>query len=397
MKKFQIPHYYKNKSALEFTKCFKYDKYEILYIIIRHLFKEISLAKNEQIPISYIKKFNIKNLSFPLTYVNLQKLIRQNKHLPISINVICDVEGEISNLGTISNEKCKKKNILHLLMFKTDTSIYSLDPLFSKFDINKKLKIQSQNHFFYKIKNVQKLLNYRDYVMSDRKIKSSQRHFYCEKCFLRFYSKIKMQNHFITCNDNQTLLYPEEGATLAFSNDNRSSKIPVLGFCDFESVLQRNCERSHCSQCNKDECQCNVSKTQDINQHRPIGYSILFVDSEDKVFFQEEYAGEDCLKHFYKRLEHYEEVVDDQKKLFRNVNQINATQDEWKLYHKAKECYICGTSFVKDNSRLRKVVDHNHVSGKIIGAAHSLCNFKRQAPYHTPIFSTTCRGKLIYF
>ena len=118
MEKFQIPQYYKNKSALEFKKCSKYNKYEVLYIIIRHLFKEISLAKNEQIPSSYIQKFKIKKLSFPLTYENLQKLIRQNKHLPISINVLCDVEGEISNLGIISNEKCKNKNILHLLMFK---------------------------------------------------------------------------------------------------------------------------------------------------------------------------------------------------------------------------------------------------------------------------------------
>ena len=92
--------------------------------------KKFLLQKNHQIPLSYIKKFNIKKLSFPLTYASLQKLIRQNKHLPISINVLCDAQGEICNLGTISNEKSKNKNILHLLMFKTDTSVYSLDSLF---------------------------------------------------------------------------------------------------------------------------------------------------------------------------------------------------------------------------------------------------------------------------
>ena len=206
-----------------------------------------------------------------------------------------------------------------------------------------------------------------------------------------------MQNHFITCNDNQRLLYPNKGETLKFTNVTRSSKVPVLGFCDFESVLQRNSERSHCSQCNKDECQCNVSKTQDINQHRPIGYSILFVDSEDTVFFQEEYAGEDCVKHFFERLKHYEKVVEKQKKKFRKVSEINATEDEWEMFYEANECYICKKPFVNNHLKLKKVVDHDHVSGKIIGAAHSLCNFKRQAPFHTPIFFHNAQGQVIIF
>ena len=389
---FKIPPYYKNKSALEFENNIKYDKYAVLYIIIRHLYKEFSFAKNQEIPLSYMKKFNIKNLTFPLTYDSLQKLIKQNKHMPISINVLCDAEGAISNLGIISNEKCKKKNILHLLMFKTDTTANSVDSIFKNFNNDIKLKKILQNHYFYKIKNVQKLLNYRDYIISNKKIKSSQRHYYCEKCFLRFYSKTKKQNHFMSCNDNQTLIYPNKNTKLAFSNVTRSSKVPVLGFCDFESVLQRNCERLHCKQCNKDECQCNASKTQDINRHRPIGYSILFVDSKDNVFFQEEYAGEDCVKHFFKRLKHYQRIVEDQKKIFRKVSQIKASQDEWRLIHKAKKCYICNKPFVNNDLKFRKVVDHDHVTGKIIGAAHSLCNFKRQAPFHTPIFFHNAQG-----
>ena len=239
---------------------------------------------------------------------------------------------------------------------------------------------------------MQKLLNFRDYILSHKKIKSSQRNFYCEHCFLRFRSENKKQSHVETCNDNQKLLYPKKGTTLSFSNVNRTTKVPVLGFCDFESVLQRNCERSHCKQCKKDECQCNVSKTDDINYHRPIGYSILFVDSKDKVFFQEEYAGEDCVKHFFKRLKYYQKVVEDQKKILRKVSQINATSTEWKSFHKAKKCYICNKPFAIDNFKYKKVVDHDHVSGKILGAAHSLCNLQRQAPFRTPIFFHNAQG-----
>ena len=392
MENFEIPHYYKNKSALEFEKNEEYNKHKVLYIIIRHVYKEIAYAKGHQIPISYVKKFNLKKISFPLNYANLQKLIKQNKHIPIRINVLCDINGAISNLGIISNNKKKNENILYLLLFKTDTSNTSVETIFQKNNKYKKFKFPTQNHYFFKIKNVQKLLNFRDYILSHKKIKSSQRNFYCEHCFLRFRSEIKKQNHFETCNDKQKLVYPIKGDTLAFSKVTRTTKIPVLGFCDFESVLQRNCERSHCKQCKKDECQCNVSKTEDINLHRPIGYSILFVNSKDKVFFQEEYAGDDCVKHFFKRLKYYEKVVEDQKKIFRKVSQINATSTEWKSYHKTKKCYICNKPFANDNFKYKKVVDHDHVSGKILGAAHSLCNFQRQAPFRTPIFFHNAQG-----
>ena len=347
MANFEIPPYFKLKSSLEYENNINYNTYQVLYIIIRHLFTELAFAKNDQIPESYVKKFNIKNLQFPLTFNGLQKLIKQNKHLPLSINVICDAEGTISNLGIISNEKNKNRNVLQLLMFKTDTSNNSIDPVFQKFEQTKKLEIMPQIHYFYKIINVQKLLNYRDYIMSNKKIKNSQRNSYCENCFLKFRSKTKMIKHYKTCVDNQNLIYPKEGAKLAFSNGTRSYKVPVLGFCDFESVLQRNSERMHCNQCNKDECQCNVSRTQNINEHRPIGYSIMFVDSQNKVFFQESYAGVDCVKHFFKRLKHYEQVVDKQKQIYKKVDQISATSKEWDLYDMTEKCHICKKTFFK--------------------------------------------------
>ena len=50
----------------------------------------------------------------------------------------------------------KKKNILHLLMFKMDTSANSIDLLFQTFNKNEKLKISSQVHYFFKIKKCTK-------------------------------------------------------------------------------------------------------------------------------------------------------------------------------------------------------------------------------------------------
>ena len=68
----------------------------------------------------------------------------------------------------------------------------------------------------------------------------------------------------------------------------------------------------------------------------------------------------------------------------------------WEMYHQAKECHICGGHF-EDRKNFRKVVDHDHVTGLMVGAAHSLCNLQRQGqgPYHTPIFFTMLKGKII--
>ena len=77
MEFFEIPLYFKKKSALEYDDKIKYNKFQVLYIIIRHLFSELAFAKNNQIPNSYVNKFKLKGLTFPLSFNGLQKLIKK--------------------------------------------------------------------------------------------------------------------------------------------------------------------------------------------------------------------------------------------------------------------------------------------------------------------------------
>ena len=62
------------------------------------------------------------------------------------------------------------------------------------------------------------------------------------------------------------------------------------------------------------------------------------------------------------------------------------------MYRKAKVCHICGGQFKNESRSYRKVLDHDHVTGKIMGAAHSLCNLTRSGPFHTPIFFHNPQG-----
>ena len=385
-----VPVCFKNHRALEYVEDEEYHDYYVLDIIIRHLFEECS--RFEQIPSSYIEKFNLQNVSFPLSFDGLKTLVEANPQLPITINVLCHDETVISNLGIISNEK-KAVRVLHLLMFVQKNSTNVVDSVFLSEDEESDSQFD-QSHFFYKILDVRKLLNFRRWKLNlNKKNNNPQKNFYCEKCFLRFRSKHKKNRHSNVCENGQEVEYPRENDKLRFFHRENLDKLSVIGFCDFESVLQRLGERRHCEQCDKEECECNISVTQDINAHRPVGYSILFVDHLEEVFYQEEYAGTDCVKHFYDRLPAYEKIVHNRRQAFQK--KIKASLEEWKAYEEAETCHVCQLPFGNTKNE-KKVLDHDHVTGKIVGAAHSICNLNRQPPYKTPIFFHNAQGYVFF-
>ena len=120
----EIPRDLKRSNCLEWKT--RYDKFNFLYLYIRHLFSEetVSIVDFRQMPIKYLKKFNIKGFKFPLQFCNLKKILNKNSHLPISISVFYESEGQVSKLGFFTNKNNhRNKNILNLLMIKYDPEI----------------------------------------------------------------------------------------------------------------------------------------------------------------------------------------------------------------------------------------------------------------------------------
>ena len=92
MDSIEIPRDLKRSNCLEWKT--RYDKFNFLYLYIRHLFPEetVSVVDFRQMPIKYLKKFNIKGFKFPLQFCNLKKFLNRNSHLPISISVFMRVK-----------------------------------------------------------------------------------------------------------------------------------------------------------------------------------------------------------------------------------------------------------------------------------------------------------------
>ena len=116
------------------------------------------------------------------------------------------------------------------------------------------------------------------------------------------------------------------------------------------------------------------------------------MDSNNQVFFQEEYVGTDAAKKVLERLSHYEEKVEERKQKFKSVKKIEATPQDWCLYKKATTCHICYKPFQNFNPEKQKVADHDHVTGKMVGAAHRDCNLARNGGYYTPIYFHNAQG-----
>ena len=99
MSQFKLPSYFKNKQALDFSKNICNDKYYVLRIIIDHLFGNLTNFNESK------AKLNLKNISFPMCFQDIQKLVKQNKNFPISILVLSADRHNLCNLPIISNKK----------------------------------------------------------------------------------------------------------------------------------------------------------------------------------------------------------------------------------------------------------------------------------------------------
>jgi hypothetical protein len=105
------------------------------------------------------------------------------------------------------------------------------------------------------------------------------------------------------------------------------------------------------------------------------------------------FTGDNSVNQLLEQLISWETVIIEHLK--QNCKMIPLSRQKQEEHNNAVECCIChrqNRPFDQTNPNDRKVADHDHVTGKYLGAAHDECNRKRRVVYDIPVFFHNFRG-----
>ena len=107
----------------------------------------------------------------------------------------------------------------------------------------------------------------------------------------------------------------------------------------------------------------------------------------------ETYTGENVCEHFLQQLLKYQEKC---LEFLFDETRLVMTPPDVQDFNAATLCCICQHPLPNDSSSdriaCRKVRDHDHISGKYRGAAHSNCNIRLRTTYKIPVIFHNFRG-----
>jgi hypothetical protein len=338
-------------------KCF-------LYCIAHYLYQdkltETEKKKREEKKYKkFIKRFDIANISFPISISGIKKFLKQNQHLNLKINILYrDTKDRIFPLEYgLGNGK----NIATLLM------------------VEKK----SSNHFVL-ITNPNKYLR-SVYRTSNGSLSYERAHF-CLHCLNSFCRADLLKKHEKLCllNNPKAETTPEKGSKhekIQFKNFEKCHKLEFTGYLDFECVQNSKDKTTVCHTCERLKCTCDASFTEVISKQIPIAFSFLVLGPDKQIIHEYSFAGKNAHEHLIEHLLEQEETWIEN--LLTTKEEMIMTNKNTLDYNKATNCYLCFEEF---SDTVLKVRDHCHYNSKFLGAACSTCNLRRRKPRKIPIF-----------
>lgn len=339
-------------------KCF-------LYCVAKFLYKtDPKSKKSEETQLKKkIRKFNIKNISFPISIQGISKFLKQNSDLDLKINI----------LTRTSNNFGKEK------IFPYEYGLGNGKKMMNILLVQKQVKLTSVNHYLL-ITDVDKYL--RAIYLNAKKVKSYQKTNFCLNCLNSFSSLFHLNEHARICCLNKPRLeqIPEEKKrTIKFRNFERQHKLEYIAFLDFECALPK--EENYCFVCSSLKCKCDASFTNTLSNQEPIGYSFVVIGPDGNSIHENSYIGENAGEVFVEHLLQQEKNWI--KPLLAITEELVMSKEDNKIFYSSKKCYMCDVEFTEDVVKCR---DHSHITSKFIGAACQKCNLRRQKPKKLKIF-----------
>ena len=309
------------------------DNYCFLWCIMAYLYPTQRNPNRVSSYPHYSSVLNTFGLSFPPS-INDIKLFEKNNS-DISVNIYgLEKNGSVS--GPLYKTLKRKTNHVNLLYItKNDKSHYCLIKQF-------------------------------DRLVHEQLTKHKSKIFLCDECFTYFASEKKLANH--NCARIQTVL-PEPNSTIRFINFERTRRIPIVIYGDFESLLRQYTDLS------KSEHVENIQ----IHEATCFAYFIC-CKSNPELNDLVSYRGPNCSQKFI------ECITNDVHRLYKILSvkreMLPLTVQEEISFQNAKKCHICKNKIYSNDVIVK---DHDHFTGKYMGPAHNSCNLKVTACPYIPI------------
>ena len=320
------------------------------------LLKQNEITRNKERVSKYLPymddiNYDVKDM--PMQLVNIRKFERMNPGIAINVLSYSDENENDEDLDAIAF-KHPHLNIIHR------TRVTGVEPIHL-------LLIENKDNFHYvAVSNLQRLMNSHKNDLCKLQIRS----IWCPNCFNGFRYQTAFNNHQKLCLNNQlgTTLYTMPTDTqLTFKDWSKTINPPFVIYADFESVLQKD-EKHH-------------------QKHMPIAAGMLLINNfkDTKEYF--EYIGPDCIFQFLQNLDNIVKyVVIPYYEKEGKTAMKPLTVAEWNQHRNTKKCYLCK----KDIEN--KVHDHDHFTGKYLGAACNTCNLERKLRTELHIVFHNLRG-----
>jgi hypothetical protein len=335
------------------NKCFLYCITEALYG------SEIKNKSSHNEYQRYMKTFNIKGITFPISVKNIKKFMKQNKDLDIKINIIFLSGKKIYPLECGIGDGKKTVNLLSVPIESGDEVYY---------------------HFVL-ITNLDKYLS-KSYD-TGKKRKYYENAFFCPNCFSKFTKDITRKKHLKTCVSQKCQVEKvpnDENDKIFFQKYENQFEQDIIAYLDFECELPKIDD--FCNSCNTLRCKCDMSYTRFETEQKPICFSFFIINKDNIILESKTFAGRDAGDAF---IEHLFEIEKGWLGAYlkHNEQMKDLSEEEQILYELSEKCYICEKDYTADDPKVR---DHDHSDGFFISGAHNSCNLKRRNQRFLKIF-----------
>ena len=207
--------------------------------------------------------------------------------------------------------------------------------------------------------------------------------FFCKKCLGHFNDEVKLVEHTKNCTPTeglqQVIAMPIDPKPLKFSHQRNQQRIPFVIYADFECLLPPVTNQP-----------AAATKVSEYQHHIPYSVGLKLVSTVPELANTpyKEHNGLDCTQWLLEELIRLEKLC--ASWLFKEERMIFTAADRRK-FDGEKVCYSCHKAF-GDSFTMKKVRDHDHITGKYRAALHSHCNIQMRKTYKVPVFFHNFRG-----